>query len=208
MHAALACGFSEVPCQVVLIAQSEQASAFSAINGIVTKVTVWNLYKAALAAGERWAAEADAACSAADCTLMTGNKPTDKKQPGEIFAVRMIRTAVDEFGAAGVTAGLRAVRDCPEYGANAAAYANQVLRPVVRAVGARKWLHKYGVGDFLDRFDVYAAEQDVEAYVRGQRSRGIATAAKHDHFEAAVGSALDKAFPQIAQAPKALTGGG
>ena len=51
-HAAAICGFSEVPCQVVHMSRDEQAAAFAAVNGLVTKVTLWNIYKAALVAAE------------------------------------------------------------------------------------------------------------------------------------------------------------
>lgn len=55
-HAAALVGIDTVPCQIVQMDPREQAASFAAINGLVTKVTIWNIYKAALAAGEAWAA--------------------------------------------------------------------------------------------------------------------------------------------------------
>src|SRR5690606_16959607 len=51
VHAAAMCGVEAVPCQIVQIDKQEQAASFAAVNGNVTKITAFNLLKAALAAG-------------------------------------------------------------------------------------------------------------------------------------------------------------
>ena len=61
-HAAAICGFAEVPCQVVQMSLEEQAASFAAVNGLVTKVTLQQIFKAALTAGETWAIECDRIC--------------------------------------------------------------------------------------------------------------------------------------------------
>jgi hypothetical protein len=80
-------GITAVPCQIVNLDRAGQASAFSAINGSVTKVTPWNIYKAAMAAGEAWAVSAMRVCEAAGCKLMTNNATASTKQGGELYGV-------------------------------------------------------------------------------------------------------------------------
>ena len=47
-HAAAICGFKTVPCQIVQMSKDEQAASFAAVNGMVTKITSLQLFKAAL----------------------------------------------------------------------------------------------------------------------------------------------------------------
>jgi hypothetical protein len=109
-HAAAICGFAEVPCQIVQMTVAEQAASFAAVNGLVTKVTGGQIYKAALAANEPWATECFAAVSAAGCSLMVQNKTTQDKQPGEVFALALIKQHVRAGNAAMVTFALDALR--------------------------------------------------------------------------------------------------
>ncbi len=96
VHAAAAIGIESVPCQIMKIDRKAQAAAFAAINGDVTVMTVWALYKADLCAGSLWAVRANQVCRNAGCKLMTSNKSASFKMPGEIFAIRLIRDIVEQ----------------------------------------------------------------------------------------------------------------
>jgi ParB-like nuclease domain len=60
-HAAAMCGITEVPAMVVQVGIEEQSRAFAWVNSQTIKVTLFHVYKAALAAKEDWAIRADAA---------------------------------------------------------------------------------------------------------------------------------------------------
>ena len=110
VHAARLAGADRVPAMVVDVPASEQAAAFAAINGQRTAVTAFHLLKAALAAGETWAVEADAAVAAAGCRLMTYNKSSTERRPREIFLPAMIRKHVQAGRGRLVTRGLTLLR--------------------------------------------------------------------------------------------------
>lgn len=200
-HAALLCGMAEVPCQVVQMGFAEQAAAFAAVNGMVTKVTGWNVLRAALAAGEPWAVACHEVVSAAGCTLMTRNGSTDAKRPGEVYATALIKRHVAAGKGALVTLALDGLRRS-QFGRDAAAWSNDVLRPVLDAVAARPWLRKRRAGvpcdlaPFLDAFDIYAAADRAEQFIKVKRRQGVTDISRWDIIAADVGEALDRAFPE------------
>lgn len=93
-HAAYLAGFDEVPCIIRDMASKEQAAAFVAINSNVTRMSGFNVYKAALAAGEEWAVEADRVVAAAGCQLMRGNRSAAQKKAREVYAVALVKRMV------------------------------------------------------------------------------------------------------------------
>lgn len=196
-HAAAMRGFAEVPCQIVQMDRVEQAASFAAVNGLVTKVTSWNILKAALAAGEDWAVECSKVCADAGCRLMLNNNSTDGKQAGEIYAVRLIRDAVKtgKGGAARLTlAGIRQ----SEFGEQPTAYSNEILKPSFAAVADRPWLVKGKVelAAFFDTFDIWQALDEADEIAKKKRRAGNTGISRFDLAAAFIGEGLDKAFPQ------------
>lgn len=199
-HAAAICGMAEVPCQVVQMSREEQAASFAAVNGLVTKVTLWQIYKAALAAGQGWAVECDRICADADCKLMTGNQSTAAKKAGEIYALGLIRGYRERGKGALVTAALKALRKS-ETGSEAAAFANELLRPWLDAVTERPWLaaEPARLAAFVDEFDIYAAIDRAAENAKRKRRLGFVVS----HFALVsieIGEGLDAAFPRPARA--------
>lgn len=94
-HAAALRGATHVPALISTLTSQEQASAFSWINGTVSALTPNQIFKAALTAFEPWAVQCDAAVRRAGCTLMTYNKSTANKKPGEVFPVTLVRRFVE-----------------------------------------------------------------------------------------------------------------
>lgn len=204
-HAAAACGFDQVPCQVVQMNQQEQAASFAAVNGAVTKVTLWNIYKAALTAGEEWAVACDAVCRDAGCELMTANAATDDKKPGEIYAISLIRVPVATGHASSVKLALSGVRRS-EFGKDAIAYSNEILKPLIAAVCDRPWLAKSGVdlARFIDDFDAWAALDRAEEFAKRKRREGVIGISRYDIAAAEIGEGLDRAFPQRMAMPRQI----
>lgn len=203
-HAAAICGFAEVPCQVVQMGLSEQAASFAAVNGLVTKVTLFQIFKAALTAGEDWAVECSQICSAANCRLMTSNSSADARKAGEIFAISLIRSYQAKGQGELVSYTLAALRNS-EGGQEAGIWANDILKSLIAAVVERPWLlqQRVDLARFLDRFDIYAAIDRAEDYARARRRQGAIGISRWDIAAAEIGEGLDKAFPQRIAAPKA-----
>lgn len=195
-HAAMLCGVAEVPCQVVQMDRREQAASFAAVNSAVTQVTLWNIYKAALAAGEVWALTCKKACEDAGCVLMTRNATTAEKKPGEIYAIHLIRRPVEAGRADSVTLALSGVRRS-EFGQAAEAYSNEILKPLLSAVCDRPWLAEKGVdlAPVFDEFDIWAAIDRADAFVKERRRHGVVIS-RFDIVSAEIGEALDRNFPQ------------
>jgi hypothetical protein len=203
-HAAAICGFEDVPCQVVQMSQNEQAASFAAVNGTVTKVTLFQIFKAALAAGEGWALAAQKACAVADCQLMTYHPAMDNKKAGELFCVALVRQLVENGHSAAVTCALSSIRRS-EFGASPEAYSNEILKPWFMAVVDRPWLVAAGtdLSNFVDKFDLYAALDRAVEFVKVKRRQGHTGISRHDIAAVEIGEGLDKTFPQRMSGPPA-----
>jgi ParB-like nuclease domain len=135
IHAAALCGLTEVPAMVVQVGIEEQAHAFSWVNSQQIRVSVFHIFKAALAAGDDWAVRAEAAVTGGGCRLMRANASSSLKKPGEVYAVGMIRAAVEAGQDRAISAALAALRAAPSMD-RAACYTDFILRPWIGAVAA------------------------------------------------------------------------
>ncbi|MCV2870652.1 ParB N-terminal domain-containing protein [Defluviimonas sp. WL0002] len=133
-HAAHLCGFDSVPAMVVVLTPEAQAASFAAINGNVTQISAFHVYKAALAAGERWAGECRDAVAAAGCELMTYYASRAAKKPGQVYCVSLVRRMVAAGKAPVVTRGLAALAASDFHGIEA--FADRVLDPWFAAIEA------------------------------------------------------------------------
>lgn len=133
-HAAALCGFERVPCQVVQMSVEEQAEAFAAVNGMVTKVTVWNLYRASLAAGTSWAVAVRNTASRAGCSVAESNASTASKKAGEIYAVDGFRRTVERYGEDEVALALKVLRGCKGWKDEAVYWEAGILLPFLDAI--------------------------------------------------------------------------
>ncbi len=205
-HAAAMCGFKEVPCQIVQMSKEEQAAAFAAVNGLVTKVTLWNIYKAALAASEAWATECAKVCEEAGCRLMVVNRAASDKKAGEIFAVALIKQHVNAGRSEMVGRALTALRKS-KFGEDAEAYSNEILRPVLDAVVQRPWLSAahYDLQKFFDEFDIWSAIDQSTELTKQKKRQGDLSISRYDIASALIGEGLDKAFPQRMAIPQPRT---
>lgn len=161
-HAARICGFEKVPAMIVNIPAAEQASAFSWINGNTTKITIFHIYKAALAAGEDWAVKANRAVSDAGCRLMTSNSSTANKKSGEIYAIALIRQCVEKGQDKALTAALSALREYEGDKIRVPLYSAMILRPWITAVCADKKFLSVNLANVLRANDPFRVIDNIE----------------------------------------------
>jgi hypothetical protein len=109
--AAALCGHPAVPCQVIFADVNEQAQAFSAINGAVTRVHNLAMHKAAVAAGDKDALAIEKAAAAAGVQVLRFPVSELNQLPGQTMAIGAIRDCLREFGREAVVLGLRGVTE-------------------------------------------------------------------------------------------------
>lgn len=166
-HAAALCGIRELPCLSMKMSLEDQASAFSAINKDVTRVTAFHVFRAALASREHWALVADEAVREAGCKLMTSNKSSTEKKPGEVFSIRYIVKCCAAGEASVVTAGLSAIRKS-EWGQSSwEAYAYPVLRPWFTALATNQRYLRMDLSGFFDAHDILALTERAREVAKG-----------------------------------------
>lgn len=132
-HAAMLCGIAEVPAVAVQVGRAEQSRAFAWVNSQTIKVSAWNVFNAALTAGEDWALRAEKAVSAASCRLMTYNNSGANKRAGELYCVVLIRRMIAQNLDEAITAGLAGLRACPAMD-RPVAYTDFMLKDWIPAV--------------------------------------------------------------------------
>lgn len=196
-HAAAMCGHLTVPCQVVQMDLREQAEAFAAVNGMVTKVTTWNIYKASLTAGEEWAVRIDRIAKAAGCSVMLANKSHWSKKPGEIYGVQHFRQVAQGRDEKAVIAALAFLRRCEGWGQDPMYWDAGMLMPVLSALIERIYaLEVSGFQNSFEEYDIFAV-MDADQQERKDRIRkGLDYEPKKETLRAAVLTWIDKTFPQ------------
>lgn len=96
--AAALLGIDNVPCCIIEAKRGEQAAAFKAINGNVTRMHTTSMLHASIAAGESDALRLKAVADRAGVVILRYPKPVSAMSPGETIAVSSIRRAIDRFG--------------------------------------------------------------------------------------------------------------
>ena len=96
--AAAACGIEAVPCQIIIADVAQQAHAFKAINGAITKMSSSAIHAAAVAAGDPRAVALDEACSTAGVTVLRSNREASQQKPGQTHAVNACGFCLEKYG--------------------------------------------------------------------------------------------------------------
>lgn len=204
-HAAAMCGFAEVPCQIVQMTPEEQAASFAAVNGLVTKVTLWQIFKASLAAGEPWAAEMARIADAAGCKVMTSNTSHFLKQPCEIYAIASFRHLCATYPAEAIVAALCVLTQAEGWNDNAEAWDNNLLYPVLMALCARPHATiRAGFVEAFEEWDVWAEVDMIDAENKRRRKLGLPYIGKKEQLQQVLTDWLDRKFPARMALPKAV----
>ena len=91
-------GITSVPAQVVIAGVAEQAEAFRAVNGQVTRVNSLALQHAAVSAGNIEALAVQSVAEAAGVTILRYPKAALSLEPGETLALGAIKASLAEHG--------------------------------------------------------------------------------------------------------------
>lgn len=170
-HSAAMCGIKRLPALVAEMSDQEQASAFSWVNGSVTTLTQIQVYRAALAAFEPWAVQSDAAVTKAGCKLMTFNKASSRRKPGEIFCISQIRTSIDARQTASLVVALSGLRKSAN-GEEADWYNSSTIRSLTNAVIETGVTRYEAITEFLDKTDLWSIQARVNTLLTKEEFRG------------------------------------
>ncbi len=96
--AAILRGIDQVPCQVVQADRTQQAAAYAAVNGNITKATPQQLFHARLAAGDTNAQEIADVCAAAGVTITRRNVVLRQLKAGQTQAVGALARCLKAYG--------------------------------------------------------------------------------------------------------------
>jgi hypothetical protein len=107
--AAASCGIKEVPCQVVIADQKQQAACFDALNGATTHLSSLHRFKARLLAGDALALRADKVANSAGVKLIMGTTANSRLGPNETAAFTIIEKIIQRYGEAFAVTVLRCV---------------------------------------------------------------------------------------------------
>jgi hypothetical protein len=194
-HAAAMCGIEAVPCQIVQMTHSEQAESFAAVNGMVTKVTSANLFKAALTGGEEWAVEARRVVEAAGCELMAGGSAGKAKSPGQIFGPSTVKKLIAERGPDRIGTALKILKMTEGFGDTPEAWDMSVLAPMVRALSSvHEALADPHAPKIIAQFDYWQAIENIGIEVKRKLRLGLPTNTRKDQLEVAFQFWLEQKF--------------
>lgn len=196
VHGARMAGIESVPCQVVHMTREEQAAAFAAVNGDVTKVTAWQVFKAALAAGETWATEAASAASEAGCELMTSNASSWTKRPKQIYAVTGFRKLLAAYKRADVIAALTAIAQAEGFADMPELWDGSVILPVLAACAQRPRAVAKGEAfiAFLEMWPLPDEIERIQVQTKERIRKGLPYVGKKEQLESALIDAIDRKF--------------
>jgi hypothetical protein len=190
-HAAKMVGLTDVPCMIINLDETGQARAFAAVNGVVTGVSALHVLRAAIRAGEPWALAADVAVKNAGAKLMTMNKPSSEKKPGEVYCVGWIGDQVRAGRANIVTLALGAVNRSGQRD-DLFVWSYPFLRAFVGALIKLPRAQRRDLAGFLDAYPpskldhaVYLLKRadSTPADVRGRPHSGLFADALQTHLE-------------------------
>jgi hypothetical protein len=169
-HAAALCGFKSVPCQVVQMERDEQANAFSAVNGNVTAITGFNLFRAEIASGNPEAVALVALAQSAGCAVSTANASAKAKKPGVIYFLGGIKDLFRRHGAV-LGSALTLLRQAEYWRDEAELWGGNICRPTLQALCERpEALADPRFRAVIEGFDVWS-ETEKLADIRKRRLR-------------------------------------
>jgi ParB-like nuclease domain len=172
--AALLANIESVPCQVIIATPSEQAAAFHAINGTVTKMTTLQLHAAAVAAGHPDALRLKDICGKIGVELLRHTPSAQDMKPGQTRCVDTISKCIRIFGEESVIAAL----GCITRTANretAGILQATVIRALCDLIKQCPELIKSGEALF-EAFDDIDIEEQLDASRTQRKARGETTA--------------------------------
>lgn len=182
--AAKLCGLDKVPCAIIEATRGEQASAFKAINGNVTRLSSIQLFHASVAAGDAAAVRVARVCKAADVVILRYPKAWDIIAPGETLTPVIIGRAIVKFGEEIATLALRTIRHAG--GGQAGALRGPIIFGTAEVLHDHtEWRDADRLAQLFDTLDLFAMLN--ESVAAAAHTRGSSTI---DQFEARLVAAI------------------
>ena len=137
--AAMLRGIEQVPCQIVQADRAQQAAAYAAVNGNITKTTPQQLYHAKLAAGEVSARELADVCAAAGVEIVRRNLVRAKMRVGQTQAVGALARCLRDYGRDTLITTLQCITETSD--GNAGFVRATIVEGLCAALSGTPWLN-------------------------------------------------------------------
>lgn len=203
-HAAAMCGFEQVPCQIVPMTREEQAASFAAVNGMVTKVTSIQLFKARVRQGDPQAQLAVEIAEAAGCRVCMSNPSSKLRLPGDIVAPKMFLSVIAQRGAEAVRIALTALRQAEGYRDVKEVWDAGYLEPLLLAITSdRDIIASADLVSVLERMPLWDMSEEVHGEIKRRLRLGLPYAGKkqmlRQAFETYLGTYIKRTIQGGAQ---------
>lgn len=158
-----------VPCMVVKVTPEEAAMCFAAINGVVTKITLGQIWKARVTARESAAMQLQRVLDAAEVRVLTYKVPGQDYQTGDTLAIGTLEKMLAKHGPEVLTTALQAVTQSAD--GNAGCLVASVIVAMCEIV-AEVGLFQVQPSKLFELMDEIKLETEiVEATVTARRER-------------------------------------
>ncbi|MBA8900254.1 MULTISPECIES: DUF6551 family protein [unclassified Phyllobacterium] len=135
--AAILRGIEQVPCQVVQADRAQQAAAYAAVNGNVTKTTAQQLFYAKLAAGDADAEALADVCAAAGVEICRRNLILAKMRVGQTQAVGALNRCLRQYGRETLITALQCITETAD--GNAGFVRATIIEALCEVLSASIW---------------------------------------------------------------------
>lgn len=185
-------GIETVPAQVIIADEIEQAAAFKAINGQVTRIHRLAVQHAALLAGDQDALEVKLACDAAGVTILRYPVAATSIKPGETLALGAISDGLKTYGRDVLVTALMCVTETlNNRPGNLAA---TIIKSLCDVLASNARWRDAGEA-LLKAFDDIDLEMEFEEAKLTRRAKGVAT---WEVFSSRLKATLAEALPAAA----------
>lgn len=190
----------EVPCFVLACAPGEEADAFAAINGTMTKMPVQYMFKARLASGDALALAVETAARDADVRILPYPVVKGDLKLGDTLSVTTIERCYTRFGGATLTDALSLIT---RTGDNRGLVVREIIEPFCAILdSAPRWR------SHLKQAQSAIAEAGLGKLVAGATKKSAEGGAMRMHLETRVralfAAKLGEAGTKVAAAKKVV----
>ncbi|CDX37225.1 conserved hypothetical protein [Mesorhizobium sp. SOD10] len=137
--AAMLRGIELIPCQIVQADRAQQAAAYAAVNGNITKTTAQQLFYARLAAGDTHAKDLMDVCAAAGVEIVRRNMVSTKMKPGQTQAVGALSRCLQRYGRETLITALQCITETAD--GNPGFVRATIIEGLCEALGGSPWVN-------------------------------------------------------------------
>lgn len=170
--AAAVLGFESVPAQVIIADEVEQAAAFKAINGQVTRIHALAVQHAALLAGDEEAGAIRAACEAAGVEILRYPVSVVRMKPGQTLALGAIGEGLRSFSRDTLVTALMCITETENN--RPGMLAATIIKALCAVLGGNARWRDSGEA-LLRAFDEIDLEIELDEAKVTRRAKGVAT---------------------------------